>query len=206
MWEKERKIVLEAAREIVRTGLVTGTQGNISLRFNDSEGQELVAITPSSFNYDLMAIRDIVILDPDGNQKQGKRKPSIEAGLHLGIYHNRKKVNAIVHTHSIYASVLAVAYQNIPPILDDQVYYLGGEIKVASHALPGSKRLVKNVISALDFKNAVILANHGALAIGDDMEKALVNAQLLERIAKIYVCSQAIGAVNDISPESFGSG
>jgi len=206
MWEKERKIVLDASWQLVKTGLVIGTQGNISLRFSGSKGQELVAITPSNFNYELMSVDDIVILYLEGKQKEGKRKPSIEAGLHLGIYLNRKKVNAIVHIHSIYASVLAVAHKNIPPILDDQVYYLGGEIKVASHALPGSKRLVKNVVSALDFKNAVILANHGALATGDDMEKALVNAQLLERIAKIYVCSQAIGVVNNISQESIGSG
>jgi L-fuculose-phosphate aldolase len=206
MWEKERKIVLDASRQLVKTGLVIGTQGNISLRFSGSKGQELVAITPSNFNYELMSVDDIVILDLEGKQKEGKRKPSIEAGLHLGIYLDRKKVNAIVHSHSIYASVLAVAHKNIPPILDDQVYYLGGEIKVAKHALPGSRRLVKNVVSALDFKNAVILANHGALATGDDMEKALVNAQLLERIAKIYVCSQAIGVVNNISQESIGSG
>src|SRR3972149_9108257 len=112
-------------------GLTVGTSGNISLRLPTRGKKQLLAITPSSLHYDTLDTEDIQIVDFNGKRVEGDLKPSMETPLHIGIYKARANVNAIIHTHSVYASALAVAGVEIPPILDDQVAYLGGGIKVA---------------------------------------------------------------------------
>jgi len=192
MWEKEKKAVFEASLKLREAGLVTGSQGNVSLKFK-SANKVLVAITPTNINYDLMKTSDIVIIDASGKIVEGDLKPSIEKMLHLEIYARREDVGAIIHNHSVYATSLAVSGVSIPPILDDQVFYLGGEIAVAKHALPGSTQLVKNVAEAMGSKNAVLMANHGALAAGATMDKALFNCQLLERLSQVMIYSKITG-------------
>lgn len=187
MWDAEKKDIIGIAQKLTQTGLVSGTSGNVSLRLKDKNGRELIVITPSSYPYDLLEIENIAIVDLSGEQIEGNVKPSIEMELHLEIYWKRGNVNSVIHTHSVYATALAVAGLNIPPVLDDQVVYLGGEIKVSKHALPGSKEMVRNVMAALGDKNAVLMANHGVLCTGNNLRDAFDNCQLLERLAKIYI-------------------
>jgi L-fuculose-phosphate aldolase len=187
MWDAEKKAIIEIAQNLVKTGLVSGTSGNVSVRLRSRDGSDYLAITPSSYNYELLEIDNIAVINVDGRQTEGNCKPSIELSLHLNIYRKRQMVNAVIHTHSIYATAIAVAGLNIPPILDDQVVYLGGEIMVSRHALPGSEDMANNVVSALGDKNAVLIANHGALATGNSLEQAFNNCLLLERLAKIYI-------------------
>ncbi len=201
MWEDQRREVLEAAQRMAAKGLVTGTSGNVSLRIAEEATSGLIAVTPSSRDYESMTVDDIVVVDGEGKKVEGNLAPSIETMLHVGIYRARRKVNAVVHTHAAYASAIAVAYSEIPAILDDQITYIGGEIKVASYALPGSPELVANVISALGPKNAVIMANHGSLTVGRNMREALAICDLLEKTCLIYMRALALGSVNKVPPQ-----
>jgi L-fuculose-phosphate aldolase len=161
MWEAEKKAVLETSRRMVESGLAVGTMGNVSVRLKGRDGSDLIAVTPSGCYCDMLAPADIVIVDFTGRTVEGEKKPSSELKLHIAVYQARPEVNAIVHTHSLYGSVLAVIGQKLPAIMDDQVFCLGGEIDVAPYALPGSRQLADNTVAALSTKNAVIIANHG---------------------------------------------
>lgn len=196
MWYTEKKMVLEAAQQMVQKGLVVGNMGNVSMRLINTGGKELLAITPSGRYYDSLDPDDIVIVDFDGKCIEGKLKPSVETMLHIEIYKTRKKVNAIVHSHPVFGSVVAVAGMEIPAILDDQVVCLGGGINVAEYAPSGSLEMVRSVVSALDERNAVIMANHGALSVGSDMRDALTNCEILEKTARIYVYALGLGKIN----------
>jgi len=199
MWETEKKLLHKAALQTVEKGLVVGTAGNMSIRVNAPHGRELMVITPSSCYYDDLKPKDMVIVDFKGERIEGNLKPSVETMLHIEIYKARQQVNAIVHVHPVFSSVFAVTRQKIPPILDDQVACLGGEINVAEYAPSGSSEMVHNVVSALGVKNAVLMANHGALSVGGTMREAITNCELLEKTAKVYVHALATGKIITLS-------
>ena len=201
MWDSEKRQVIEAAQEMARKGLVVGTAGNVSLRLKDPSGRELLAITPSGRYYDSLKVDDIVVVDFAGERVEGELKASIETVMHIEVYKARKKVNAVVHAHPAFCSVIAVAGMDIPPLIDEQVIYIGGEIKVAQYAFPGTPELAKNAVSALGPRNAVILANHGVLSVGRDMREALTICELAEEMAKIYVSALGLGKVNPLPAE-----
>jgi len=201
-WVKEKKEVLAAARKMLAKGLVTGTAGNVSRRLKSEDGRALLAITPSSRDYDGLSPEDIQILDFNAEKVEGDLKPSVETALHIGIYRARKDINAIVHTHSVYACALAATGLPLPPILDEQAIYLGGEIKVAAYAPSGTKELAKNAAAALGKRNAVLLANHGAVGVGKDVATAFAAVELLEKTAQIYLSALAAGKVTRLSAEA----
>jgi len=201
-WNSEKKAVLEAAQQMANMGLVVGTSGNVSMRLGEHSGRELLAITPNARYYDTLNVDDIVVADFEGENVEGELAISIERMLHIGIYKARRKVNAIIHTHPVFGSAISVSTLEIPAFLDDQVTYIGGEIKVAQYALPGTQDLVDNVISALGPRNAVLLANHGAVSVGRDMREAFTICELAEKTAKIYVCALSLGRINPLPAEA----
>jgi len=185
-----RREVLEACRRMLEEGLVIGSSGNASKRIGDTD---TVAITPSNVKYTDMAPEDILIINFDGDVLEGERNPSIEHRMHIAVYQARSDVGAMIHTHSIHASALAVLGIPLPPIIDEFVVYLGGQVEVAKYGLPGSDELARNAVEALGSRNAVLLANHGALCCGPTMDAALHNALLLERAARIYLLAAGAG-------------
>ncbi len=201
-WYSEKKAVLEAAQQMAQKGLVVGTSGNVSMRLKEPGGRDLVAITPSTRYYDLLHVDDIIVIDFNGERIEGEFDASIEKMLHIGVYQARQKMNAIIHTHSVFASAFSVAGLEIPTILDDQATYIGGEIKVAEYALPGSQELVTNVLSALGPRNAVLLANHGVLSVGRDIREAFTICELAEKTAKIYACALSLGKVKPLPADA----
>jgi L-fuculose-phosphate aldolase len=201
-WQEAKRIVLETSQKMLAEDLVVGKSGNVSLRLPPEGGRELLAITPSSRYYDLLTINDIQVIDFEAEPVEGELAPSAETMLHIGIYQARKNINAVIHTHSVFASAISVVGREIPAILDDQVTFIGGEIKLAKYALPGSQELVDNVITALEGKNGVLLPNHGAVGIGQTMCEAFTVCQLLEKTAKIYFCALVLGKVNPLPAEA----
>jgi L-fuculose-phosphate aldolase len=199
MWETEKKSLLKAAQQMVEKELVVGTAGNLSMRIDTSDDRKIMVITPSGCYYDVLKPKDMVIVDFNGKSIEGKLKPSIETMLHVEIYKARQQVNAVVHAHPVFSSVFAVARQKIPPILDDQIACLGGEINVADYAPSGSPEMIRNVVSALGTRNAVLMANHGALSVGATIREAITNCELLEKTAKVYVHALAIGKIIPLS-------
>ena len=190
--------IVEAGKRMLRKGLVIGASGNISIRIS---GEDKIVITPSQIEYDKIGVNDIVVVDFKKNVLEGDRSPSVETGMHIGVYETRPNVGAIVHTHSVYASAIASLGKTIPPFLDDIVFMLGGEIEVAEYGMPGSKELAENAVRALGKKNAVLLANHGALSCGKNLEGAFVNAELVERAAKIFILSSLLGKPKNLPQE-----
>jgi L-fuculose-phosphate aldolase len=197
-WLKEKKQVLAAARQILKKGLVTGTAGNISLRLATEGKRSLLAITPSARHYLSITPDDIQILDFDGGKVEGGLPPSVETPLHIGIYRARKDINAVIHTHSVFASAMAVAGLSIPAIIDEQVAYLGGKIKLARYAPSGSPELVKNAVAALGKRYAVLLANHGGVGVGANLPAAFHACELMENTALIYLLALSTGSVNEL--------
>ena len=201
-WSDEKKQVLEAARKMAEKGLVVGTAGNVSLRLPPEGDKELLAITPSSLYHDSLDVDDIQILDFKGQTIEGCLTPSVETGLHIGIYQARRNVNAVMHTHSVYASAVSAAGLDIPPILEDQVAFLGGEIKLARHAPSGSKKLIEYTLSALGTRTAVLLPNHGAVSTGKTLRDAFTASELVEKTAKVFMLAKLVGEVNQLPSES----
>jgi len=189
MYETEKAELLAACGEMIKENLVIISAGNASIRVND----EHVIITPSSVKYATMTIDDIVVVDMEGDVIEADRNASIESPTHLEIYKQRDDANAVVHSHSIYATALAVLHKPLPPILDEVVPKLGGEIRVTEYAMPGTKDLAKNVVEAMDRRSAVLVANHGAVTCGNTIRKALDNAILLERSCRIYMLALRAG-------------
>ena len=175
------------------SGLVSGTSGNVSLRIEAKGRTGLVAVTPTSLPYETMSADDIQVVSMDGATVEGTLKPSIETGLHLGIYRARANVNAVIHTHSTYASALAVAGRGLPVITDEQVVYLGGEIRCAPYAPSGSPEQAQAAAEALGDRSAALLQNHGALGTGKDLAAAFSACELLEKYAEVYLLARAFG-------------
>lgn len=184
-----RAQVAEAFRVLEERGLNYGYSGNISVRAPGG----LYVISPSGARKSRLRPEDLLVVDADLNVVEGRGNPSVEAKTHLAIYRARKDVNAVVHAHPIYSSVLAVLRRGLPPVLEETVLYLGGGVEVAEYALSGSEELASNVVRALGDRNAVILANHGALTCGSSLEEALDAMFYLERAAKVYILASVVG-------------
>lgn len=185
-----RTSVADFARRMHAAGMVIGTAGNVSARV---AGEEKIAITPSSLPYPEMQGEDVQILDLAGNPLSEGRPPSFERGVHLAVYRARPDVGAIFHTHATYCSVLASLRRPLPPVIEELVPYVGGTVEVAEYAASGSDALAQNVVAALGDRNAVLLANHGNLCCGRELAKAYRVAELVERVAQVYVMGSMIG-------------
>ncbi len=183
---EERKSICNTATRMLAQGLVVGTWGNISLRLNNSN----ILITPSALNYEKMEASDLMLIDLEGKVIEGKHRPSSEMPLHLAIYKARKDVCAIVHTHSTYATALAVARVPLPPIVEDLMQAVGGGVEVAPYAHPGSNELAVNCTESLNDKNAVLLANHGVVGVGKSLEEAYNVCQVVEKAAHIFLLAR----------------
>jgi len=181
--------IINTGKLMVEQGLVASTWGNISVK-NADHG---VYITPSGMEYGILEPDDIVLVDLDGKILEGKRKPSSELPLHLAFYRRRKDINAVVHTHSIYASAYAVVRKPIPPIIEDVAQVIGGAVGAAPYALPGTKELAQNAVNTLGEKNAVLLANHGVVGVGPSLAEAYKACLLVEKTAHIGLAAQILG-------------
>ena len=193
--------VAEVARRMAELDLVSGTSGNVSARLSDG----LMAITPMGKSYDGMSADDIVVLDGDLNPVEGDLMPSSESLLHVAIYAARPDVGGIVHTHAVYSSAVAAAGLAIPPIVDEMVVNLGGAVRVSEYAPPASETVAERVCDALGNRDAALIRNHGAVAVGRDPEAALKASILTERAAKIFVLSSILGSPTTLPDEVVAS-
>lgn len=188
--ESIKQQVVSFAKRAVNEGMVAGTSGNISALLPDGK---TVAITPGSYDYSIMEEKDIVLIDFDGNVIEGIHKPSSEWRLHTEIYRNLSHVKAVVHTHSPYATSFAVLRKEIPVVLIEMVPFLKGSIEVSDYAKQGSKEVGSNAVSILKEKNACLMANHGAVTVGDSLASAYINSAYTEDAAKIYHMALSVG-------------
>jgi L-fuculose-phosphate aldolase len=191
------------------SGLNQGTSGNISARYGDR-----MLITPSATPYDAMQPEMIASLPTEGEYGtwEGPLKPSTEWRFHLDIMKARPEVGGIVHTHSTFATVLSIARRPIPACHYMMAAFGGMDIRCAEYATYGTKALSENALKALDGRTGCLLANHGMIATGADLDKAMWLAVELETIARQYYYSLLIGgpvilseAAIEETRKSFGS-
>ncbi len=187
--QKERELVVEYGKKLLESGLTTGTGGNLSI-FNRDQG--LVAISPSGLDYRLSTPEDIVVINLNGNIKNSDRKPSSEYGFHTILYKERGDVNAVVHTHSVYATTVACLNMELPAV-HYLVGFAGRKVPLAPYATFGTPELADNVIKTIGNFNAVLLANHGLITVGREIGNAFDAAEELELVARIYIQALSVG-------------
>lgn len=184
--EREREAVAVAARRLASDGLVTGTSGNLSVRTGDQ-----VAVSPTGAPLAALAADDVVVVDRDGRQLAGRLAPTSELGLHLGVY-GRDDVGAVVHTHAPVATALGTVLDELPCV-HYEMLALGGAVRVAPYAAFGSAELAASVVAALEGRTAALMANHGAVTCGVDLDAAVRATEVLEWAATLYWRAAAIG-------------
>ena len=195
--EYEKEQVVRYGKKLIDRRLTTGSGGNISVCNRE---KNLVAISPSGLDYYETTPEDIVILDIDGNLVEGKHRPSSESGMHLAFYKNRADVSGIVHTHSKFATAIACMGWELPA-----VHYLigmaGHRVKCTGYATYGSDELAKKALETIGDSNAVLLANHGLIALGEDVDRAFSTAEHLEFVSEVYYLTKTLGTPNILSDE-----
>ena len=201
LMETERRAIVRYGQAMVHAGLTTGTGGNLSCRAQD---RDWVAISPSGVPYADMLPQDVVILDLEGQSVAGGHRPSSELGFHLALYRHRPDVGGIVHTHSVYATTLACLNCEIPPV-HYLVGFAGPKVPVAPYATFGTEALARNVRDTMGTRyNAVLLANHGLVAVGHDLSKAFDIAEEIEFVARVFCQAKAIGDPISLSEAEMG--
>jgi L-fuculose-phosphate aldolase len=185
-----REAIIAKCRWMNASGLNQGTSGNISARYQDR-----MLITPSAIAYDAM-MPDMIASMPleGGGDWDGPLRPSTEWRFHLDIMRARPDVGGIVHTHSTYATVLAIARKSIPACHYMIAAFGGTDIRCAGYARYGTKELSELALAALNQRNGCLLANHGMIAVGANLDKAMWLAVELETIARQYYLSLALGS------------
>lgn len=185
--ESARSEIVKFGKIMAEKGLVTGTGGNLSVR----EGS-LVAISPGAVEYSEMVPRDVVVMDMSGKVADGLLTPSSETPLHLAVYASRPDVFSIVHTHSPNACVLACLGWEIP-VFHYLVALSGSRVPVAPYALFGSEEFARGAVAAMGAGNAVLLSNHGLLAVGKNLPQAFRVAETIEFASGVYASVKTLG-------------
>lgn len=190
-YEAYKKEVVNASQDLARKGYLVATGGNISIRIT---GQDVFAITPSNYDYMKMTPADVCVLDFELKAIEGRLPPSVESAMHAAIYQARPDVQAIVHTHQVYASALTLIKVPIPALFDEQARFLGRSVEIIPYA-PSGTGMLKNTVArhVKGPNNAFMMQNHGVLVFGHDMERAVHNVEILEKCALAYLlalCSE----------------
>ena len=201
-YDDHKRRVLQVSQRLSADGYFgskSGSAGNVSMLI---EGENALVVTPTRLQYDVMTVEDICVVDFDLAPIEGKRKPSIEAPMHVATYKVRADVSAVIHTHQTFASALSILNEPIPPLFDEVTLAIGNTIDVVPYALSGSRELHDNVARKLANRcHCYILQNHGTLCIGTDLDKTFTFVELLEKSAHIYMDALSTGKPITVLPE-----
>ena len=197
--ENERKEIIVYGKKMITDGLTRGTGGNISIC--DAE-QKLMAITPSGIDYFKLTPEDIVIIDVEtGKIVDGNRVPSSESDMHRIFYKYRKDVFSVVHTHSKYATAISCTDMEGLPAINYLLAVAGTDVPCAEYATYGTVKLAKNAFKAMKDKKAVLLSNHGMIAIGKNLTEAYNIAENVEFCSELFCISKSIGSPKILDKE-----
>ena len=188
-----RKKIIDAALELEKKGLNQCMAGNISVRWKSG-----MLITPSGMEYNKLVVDDIVYVD-ENFKSYGKRRASIEAPFHMGILKNKDDVNTIVHTHAPYGTALSILGKSIPCYHYMIAFFGGDNIKCSKFELPGSYALAKEAAKVLKNRKACLLANHGIIVTGSNINQALHLAEELEVLCKQITIAKINGSPKLVS-------
>ena len=186
----QRKRVVDAGMEALRRGIVHGTAGNFSER---DRATGLIAISPSGIPYPEITIDDVVVVDSQANIIEGSRRPSSETPMHTMIMRAFEHIDAIVHTHAHYSTVVSTIRPCLPPLLTETCLVVGARIPVTRYGLTAMEDIGESVMEVMTpASRAVIMRNHGLVTFGKTFDDALLYSMLVEEAAEVYV--QALAA------------
>jgi L-fuculose-phosphate aldolase len=183
-----------SARDLAAEGLVERSSGNVSVRVGDEIG-----MTPTGALLARAEASDMVVLDRAGEQRAGTAAPTSEAGLHLALY-ARYDCGAVVHTHAPAATALACVVDELPVVHYEQLL-LGGAIRVAPFEAFGTDALAAAAADAIEGRTVALLANHGTIALGPDLDAAVRATQLLEWLSRLYLQASVVGTPRPLTEE-----
>jgi L-fuculose-phosphate aldolase len=188
--QQEREQLVATARTMNASGINQGTSGNLSLRIPGG-----LLITPSSLPYEQMGLEDPVAIDVDGRSLEGgsRRRPSSEWRLHADLLHQRPEAGAVVHCHSVHATALACHGLAIPSFHYMVVVAGGASVRCAPYATFGTQELSDLALEALQDRRACLMAHHGQVALGVDLQQALALAIEVETLARMYLQARVLG-------------
>jgi len=190
--------MIAKCRRLEELGYFVGTWGNISVRVPEG-----FIVTPSRVQYAVIKTSDFVTIALDGTVVAGHRVPSSETEIHRAVLNKKSDAGAVIHSHSPYATVVSCLHQSIPVFVEDMAQIIGGEVRCTRYVPAGQhKRIAEEVGSVIGEENAVLLANHGVLCCGRDLEEALVANQILEKAAFMMLAAGGREKVIPI-PEEF---
>ncbi len=190
-----RKRICEIGQHLYDKGFVVANDGNISARLDDSR----IIITPTGVSKGGMSPQSLIVIDYEGNALEGDCQPSSEAKMHLAIYRARPDVGAVVHAHPPVSTAFAVARKPmIKPIIAETIVTVG-EVPVAPYALTGTNQVVAAIEPFLKDYNALLLANHGLVTWGKDLQQAFFRHESVEHYGKIMLFSQQIGGAVELN-------
>lgn len=180
--------LVAAARRLGPDGLATGTAGNLSVRV----APDRILVTPSAVAYETLAPRQLCLVTDEGAVVEaGPHAPSTELAMHLAAY-RATGAGAVVHTHSPFATTLGTVVDELPAV-HYLVALLGGPVRVAPYATPGSAELAAGLATGLEGRSALLLGNHGAVTVGPTLHQAYQRAQLLEWLCALYYRARLAG-------------
>lgn len=192
-----KREMIEKCRLLERIGYFIGTWGNISVRVPEG-----FIVTPSRVEYAVIEPGDFVTVSLEGTVLSGHRLPSSETEIHRAVLNKKPAVGAIIHSHSPYATAVSCLHQAIPVFVEDMAQIIGGEVRCTRYVPAGQhKKIAEEVANTIGEENAVLLANHGVICCGHNLEEALVANQILEKAALMLLAAGGAGKVIPISEE-----
>jgi L-fuculose-phosphate aldolase len=189
---KLKEQICEIGRRVYAKGFAAANDGNISVRLNDRE----VLCSPTMVSKGFLKPEDLCKVDYEGKQLAGTRKRSSEILLHLAVYKHNPKVQAVVHCHPPHATAFAVAGEPIPKCVLPEVEVFLGEVPIAVYETPGTQKFADTIVPFVEKCNTIILANHGTVTFGPDLEKAYWNSEIIDAYCRILILARQLGRVN----------
>jgi len=192
-----RQEIIKTGTKLYRRGMVSGTDGNISVRLDNNH----IMITPSGFPKGELDIEDMAVIDLDGNVLEGK--PSSELAMHCFIYKQRSDINACVHSHAPYSTAFTVAGLDLPDNVLPEVVLFVGKIPLTDYAPPGTKAVPDSIAPYIKENHAFLLRNHGLLTIGRKLKEAYNRHETVENYARIVTLARQLGEIKLIPKEDY---
>jgi len=189
--------LVEACHNVYENSFVSAFDGNLSARVNENE----ILITRSGINKGDVTLQDILTIDNRGNLIKGEGKVTTEVKLHLKVYNNRAEINSVIHCHPIYATAIATSLEEFPNNIFPEAILTLGKIPICKYATPSTSSLAELLNPYVSFANVMLLSNHGAIALGNNIKTAYFRMEKLEHISETIFAAKSFGGIKTLSDE-----
>lgn len=188
---KVKQDMCDIGRRIYNKGFAAANDGNITVRVSDNE----VLCTPTMHCKGFLKPEDISTIDMTGKQIAGSKPRSSEALLHLEIYKQRQDVKSVVHCHPPHATAFAIAREPIPQCVLPEVEVFLGDVPITKYETPGGQSFADTIIPFVDRTNVILLANHGTVSYGENVERAYWWTEILDAYCRMLILAKQLGHV-----------